>query len=71
MERWSAIKDTNAHLLLVSRHSASKGDNKVKPGAVNRSISIYLMATGNPEKPQLRDRLMKVVQPATAQTEFP
>ena len=38
-----------------------KIDNEVKPGAVHRTFGIYLTAEENPEKPQLEDRLMKVV----------
>ena len=37
----------------------NKGDNEMIPGAVHRSPGIYLTAEENPEKPQLRDRLMK------------
>ena len=39
------------------------GDNEVKLGAVHRSPGIYLTATENPGKPQLGDRLVKVVRP--------
>ena len=33
------------------------------PGAVDRSLGIYLTAEENPGKPQLGDRLMKAVRP--------
>ena len=39
-----------------------KGDNEMIPGAVHRSPGICLTAEENPGKPQLGDRLMKVVQ---------
>ena len=42
-------------LALVSRQSANnKGDNGVKPRALQRSLAIYLMAEENPGKPEVR-----------------
>ena len=38
-----------------------KGFNETKAGAVHRSSGICLAAEENPGKPQLGDRLMKVV----------
>ena len=37
----------------------TKGDNEIIPGAVHRSLGIYLIADETPRKPQLGDRLMK------------
>ena len=38
-----------------------KGDKEIIPGAVHRSLGIYLTAEENPVKPQLGDHVMKVV----------
>ena len=43
----------------VTSVANEKGDNEMIPGVVNRSPGIYLTTKKNPEKPQLRDRLMK------------
>ena len=40
-----------------------KGDNEMIPGTVHRSPGIYPIAEENPGKPQLGDRLTKVVRP--------
>jgi hypothetical protein len=34
----------------------TKGDNEIIPGAVHRSLGIYLIADETPRKPQLGDR---------------
>ena len=39
----------------------NKGDNEMILGAVHRSPGICLTAEENPRKPQLEDRLMKVL----------
>ena len=56
----------NGHLPLVSRRSACKDDDEMKPCYVHRSPGIYLMTEENPGKPQLGDRLMKAVRPVIA-----
>ena len=43
-----------------------KGDNEMKTGAVHRSAGIYFMTEQNSRQPQLRDSLMKAVQPVIA-----
>ena len=40
-----------------------KSDNGLQPGALNRSLDIYLKTEVNPKKPHLGQRLMKDVQP--------
>ena len=42
------------------------GDNEMLSGAMHRSPGIYFTVEGNPRKPQLGDRLMKVVRPVIA-----
>ena len=41
--------------------SVDKSDNEIKPEAVHRSPGIYLTAEENPEKPQLGDHMMHLL----------
>ena len=52
----------------MSRQSAN---DRVIPGAVNRSLGIRLTAEGNPRKTQLEDRLIKAVRSVIAINEVP
>ena len=45
----------------VTMLANDKGDNQMIPGAVHRSLDIYLTTEENPGKPQLGDNLMNAV----------
>ena len=57
-QKWPRIRVSSQTRLL-----ANDMNEKVKPGTVHRSPDIYLTAEENPEKSQLKDRLMKTVRP--------
>ena len=54
------------HLPRVSHKSANDKGDKMIPGAMHRSPGICLTAEETPEKYQIGDRLMKVMEPVIA-----
>ena len=48
-----------------------KGDNEVKPRALQRSLGIYIMAEENHRKPQVGDHMIKSIKSVIASNGVP